>query len=56
MYKVEIDEVIIGSVYNVKVTDEKNNAVILNCGIEATSAEDAEQFVIDAFKSSFEMK
>lgn len=56
MYKVEITEVVPGSIYAVLVTDDKTGEVQLDCEIQATSAEDAEQFVIHSFKSALNKK
>lgn len=53
MYKVEITEVVAGKVYAVHVTDEKSDEVVIDCQIQASSTDEAEQFVIQSFKNAF---
>ncbi|HFK5734499.1 TPA: hypothetical protein ACG0DS_002043 [Enterobacter sichuanensis] len=53
MYKIEITEVVAGQVYAVRVIDEKSGKVVIDYEISATSADDAEQFVIESFKKAF---
>lgn len=53
MYGVEINAVVPGQTYKVRVIDEKNKQVILDHEIQATSVEDAERFVIESFKNAF---
>lgn len=53
MYQVEITEVVAGQVYRVRVIDEKSGKVVMDCEISASSADDAERFVIESFKKAF---
>ncbi|WP_288501376.1 hypothetical protein [uncultured Enterobacter sp.] len=53
MYNFEIIEVLAGNVYAVRVIDEKSGKVVMDNEISATSADDAEQFVIESFKKAF---